>query len=52
MYMVEVKVENIVASTIFAEKLDLDVITRAIPRTSLQIKKSKNSHATLQKRKI
>ena len=30
MYMVEVKVENIVASTIFAEKLDLDVIAKSL----------------------
>ena len=29
-YMVEVKVENIVASTIFAEKLDLDVIAKSL----------------------
>ncbi len=30
MYMVEVKVENIVASTIFAEKLDLDMIAQSL----------------------
>ncbi|MCK4347242.1 MAG: TATA-box-binding protein, partial [Thermoplasmatales archaeon] len=28
--MIEVKVENIVASTVFAEKLDLDVISQSL----------------------
>jgi len=34
--MIEVKVLNIVASTIFAEKLDLDVITKAIEETEYE----------------
>jgi len=29
-YMIEVKIENIVASTVFAEKLDLDVIAQSL----------------------
>ena len=46
--MIEVKVENIVASAIFAEKLDLDVIatslkeakirTRTVPRAVYRVK--------------
>ena len=34
--MIEIKVQNIVASTTFAEKLDLDVITKAIEETEYE----------------
>jgi transcription initiation factor TFIID TATA-box-binding protein len=34
--MVEIKVQNIVASAIFAEKLDLDIITKAIEETEYE----------------
>ena len=34
--MIEVKVENIVASTIFAEKLDLDVISQSLEETEYE----------------
>jgi len=34
--MTEIKVQNIVASTTFAEKLDLDVITKAIEETEYE----------------
>ena len=34
--MIEIKVQNIVASVMFAEKLDLDVITKAIEETEYE----------------
>jgi len=34
--MIEVKVENIVASTIFAEKLDLDMIAQSLDETEYE----------------
>lgn len=34
--MVEIKVQNIVASAVFAEKLDLDIITKAIEETEYE----------------
>ena len=34
--MIEVKVENIVASTVFAEKLDLDVISQSLEETEYE----------------
>jgi transcription initiation factor TFIID TATA-box-binding protein len=35
-YMVDISIENIVASTIFAEKLDLDLIAQSIPDTEYE----------------